>query len=126
MELSCTKKTWYQDSFLNAIYYFEGLPEETRLIQGSRLPEDLTLCLLMFFLSFIPIHIFLVKKVLHVIWSRLKISSNTLTRVGSILELDRYREFGLKYLTNYFYEAPRQDSNLGPKAFSLLEFEIVP
>ena len=27
-----------------------------------------------------------------------------------------------KYLTNYFYEAPRRDSNLGPKAFSLLEF----
>ena len=30
------------------------------------------------------------------------------------------------YLTNYFYEAPRQDSNLGPKAFSLLEIEIAP
>ena len=27
---------------------------------------------------------------------------------------------------DYFYEAPRRDSNLGPKALSLLEFEIAP
>ena len=29
----------------------------------------------------------------------------------------------IMYLTNYFYEAQRQDSNLGPKPLSLLEFE---
>ena len=34
--------------------------------------------------------------------------------------------FMLPYIIIKFYEAPRWDSNLGPKAFSRLEFEIAP
>ena len=32
----------------------------------------------------------------------------------------------LVFVIYNFYEAPRRNSNLGPKAFSLLEFEIAP
>ena len=47
--------------------------------------------------------------------------SNIFESLESILII-----FMIMYLTNYFNVAPRGDSNPGPKAFSLLEFEIAP
>ena len=47
-----------------------------------------------------------------------------ITRHLGLVNICDYNHMKIMYLTNYFYEAPRWNSNLGPKAFSLLEFEI--
>ena len=59
-------------------------------------------------------------------WPESSLINDSVALIQSIQFLAISLIFVIMYLTYYYYEASRWDSNLGPKAFFLLEFEIAP